>query len=254
MENPGQIHSAYARGDGIVEQAIGVFNEKGIDAFRHYLCILVDEPVLQPPWKHLTDPACCVRLSNDLEIDQMVFSTRLEAAQYLTEVLSRLQPSAVEQNIGLWSWLSLFYFDQVCPPDAFGNRNPGREYRHILDKGYRNRHRHLLSGPYQAYRLYGKRAMLFLCTPLHKENKFHHELAGRQIFMSNPAIIDAAHELYMDKDADKPKPGAQAGGKPGTLRRFVNVVQQIDLTYDLYSMTSGDLISLLPSEFDVWKR
>jgi len=31
------------------------------------------------------------------------------------------------------------------------------------------------------------------------------------------------------------------------------VVQQLDLTHDLYSMTGEEVLSLLPSEFDEWR-
>ena len=40
-----------------------------------------------------------------------------------------------------------------------------------------------------------------------------------------------------DTKKDRPKRGAASTKrKPGTLRRFVDLIQQLDLTYDLYSM------------------
>ncbi|MFO7599969.1 MAG: hypothetical protein R6X27_09205 [Candidatus Desulfacyla sp.] len=41
---------------------------------------------------------------------------------------------------------------------------------------------------------------------------------------------------------------------PGTLYRFIDVVQQLDLTYDLYSMTGEQILQLLPNEFDRWRN
>ena len=38
---------------------------------------------------------------------------------------------------------------------------------------------------------------------------------------------------------------------PGTLFRFIDVIQQLDLAY--YSMSGKDIIGLLPPEFDKWK-
>jgi hypothetical protein len=32
------------------------------------------------------------------------------------------------------------------------------------------------------------------------------------------------------------------------------VVQQLDLTYDLYSMTGEQILQLLPGEFDRWRK
>jgi len=40
---------------------------------------------------------------------------------------------------------------------------------------------------------------------------------------------------------------------PGTLYRFIDVIQQLDLTYDLYSMNGEEILGLLPPEFDRWR-
>ena len=162
--------------------------------------------------------------------------------------------SGLDGDVGLWSWLSLFYFDQVCPPRPDGTRAPGRDYRHILEPTYRYGHRHLLGGPHLVYRLHGEQAALLLCTKLYQENTFHHELASRQAFISNPAIIRAANLLYLEPRTQRPKRGAQDPKRtPGTLRRFIDVLQQLDLNYDLYSMSGEALVGLLPAEFDEWK-
>jgi hypothetical protein len=41
---------------------------------------------------------------------------------------------------------------------------------------------------------------------------------------------------------------------PGTLLRFINIIQQLDLTYDLYSLGGEEILALLPPEFDKWKN
>ncbi|GAB4476624.1 MAG: hypothetical protein OHK0044_22590 [Burkholderiaceae bacterium] len=50
-----------------------------------------------------------------------------------------------------------------------------------------------------------------------------------------------------------PKPGASAIDRPGSVRRFVRVLQQLDLTYDIHGMSGKAIVDLLPPEFDVWK-
>lgn len=234
-------------------EKVRVFNEKGIELFRQYLHTLGENPKAAPPKQLLNNPNLCAEIGEVVKVEERSFTTRLDAAQYFSRVFSGVDKGNVDQNAGLWSWLSLYYFDHVCPSDAEGNRAPGRDYRHIPDRSYRYRHRHLLAGPYQAFQLYGDRAMILLCTPVQKENAFHHEIAGRQILMSNPAIMETVSSLYLDEKTKKPKFGSQSHGKPGTIRRFVDVMQQLDLTYDLYSMSPEQLLSLLPAEFDGWK-
>jgi len=38
------------------------------------------------------------------------------------------------------------------------------------------------------------------------------------------------------------------------LRRFVDVLQQLDVNYDLYSMSAEAIVGLLPDEFDKWRK
>ena len=65
--------------------------------------------------------------------------------------------------------------------------------------------------------------------------------------------MEAAHLLYISKLESKPKYGAIAKNKAGTVYRFIDVIQQLDLNYDLYSMTGEEVLQLLPAEFSKWK-
>lgn len=66
--------------------------------------------------------------------------------------------------------------------------------------------------------------------------------------------MEAAYALYFDNTSQKPKRGSLMKNSPGTLYRFIDVVQQLDLTYDLYSMTGDQILQLLPGEFDRWRQ
>jgi len=41
--------------------------------------------------------------------------------------------------------------------------------------------------------------------------------------------------------------------RPGNLRRLIAVIQQLDFNYDLYGMRAGEILQLLPPEFDAWR-
>ena len=224
---------------------------RGSETFREYLAGLRDRGAAEPPRELLGDQRASEPFESDVRIDQRKFSTRLDAGRYFTELFKTL--TGLEEDVGLWSWLSLFYFDQVCPPKPDGTRSPGRDYRHVLEPGYPYGHRHLLAGPFLVYRLHGEEGKLLLCTRLTVENGFHHQIASRQALISNGAIIRALNLLYWDDRAEKPKRGAQANGARGTLLRFIDVIQQLDMNYDLYSMSAEAIVELLPSEFDEWK-
>jgi hypothetical protein len=229
----------------------------GIEQFRNYLLSLRSGSTVAPPYGLLTDPGASELVPGNAKVELVRFDTRLDAAKYLDEALFGLELDSLEMNVGLWSWLSLYYFDQVCPPGKDLSRKPGRDYRHILDSDYRYGHRHLLCGAYLVYTVYGWReefGKLMLATPLPTESQFHHELAARQNFVTNRGILESVQSLYFDRKTAKPKRGSLMKNSPGTLYRFIDVVQQLDLTYDLYSMTGEEVLDLLPSEFDRWRQ
>ncbi len=235
-------------------EEVRILNEEGVRRFREYLFDLRTGSRQDPPWEMLTDPWCSAKVQGNVEIEQRYFESGLNAARYLNEALRPLGRSTMEQKISLWTWLSLFYFDQVCPVMRNGKRIPGKDYRHILDLDSRRYYRHLLVGPYTIFDLHREKASLLLYNPPSQSSKFRLELACRQGFITNRGIVEAANLLYFDSEKGKAKPGAAVTSrKPGTLFRFIDVVQQLDLTYDLYSMSGEEVLDLLPPEFDEWK-
>lgn len=234
-------------------QVIRALNSTGIEQFRGYLARLRGGMAADPPLALLQDSNFTSELPVEVQIDAQRIASRLALGRFLCELLSPLPPDAMDRNAGLWAWMSLFFFDQVCPVSRDGGRRPGQDYRHIPDFGYRYRHRHLLYGPYQVYRRHGSLSVLLLSGPLNSESAVYHEIASRQDLIANKGVIEATFSLYMDRKRGTPKLGSQdSKGPPGSIRRFVRVLQQLDVNYDIYGMSGKDMIDLLPSEFDEW--
>jgi hypothetical protein len=231
--------------------------DKGIERFRDYLAELRQGSKTPPPSDLLEDSEFSAPFKGDYEVDPQSFKTRLDLARYLDQALDGIFNDGLQDDVRLWSWLSLYFFDQVCPVEENGLRKPGRDYRHILEPGYPNGHRHLLAGTYLVFSVYGLEehlSRMLLWTPLHLESKFHHQLAGRQTMITNKGLLDAADKMYFNEPESKPKRGAlMEKNSAGTLLRFINIMQQLDLTYDLYSLSGAEILALLPPEFDKWK-
>lgn len=231
---------------------VRILNAGGVQKFREYLRKLGGEPTAPPPVELLEDPATSETLGQKVEVEPRKFASRLEAGRYLYARLGGI--GGVEVNTGLWSWLALFYFDQLCPPDGSGQRRVREEARYIPDESFQRYYRHLLAGPFRIYQYHKEDAKLLLSGPLHEHSDFVEQLASRQEFVTNRGILGAATLLYFDDRAERPKRGAAPKQRrPGTLRRFVDLIQQLDLTYDLYSMRPGEILRLLPREFDAWR-
>ena len=172
--------------------------DKGLMQFRQYLSSLKGDPTGSPPYHILTDPEASIAIDGQVTIEERHFETRLEVAGYLDEVLAKVDTDGIENDIYLWSWMSLFFFEQVCPEDRLKKRKPGRDYRHIPEPGYPYGHRHLLAGAYMVFTVYGlgeRLSRLLLHTPPSIESQFHHELATRQSFITNRGIMEAAHRV-----------------------------------------------------------
>jgi hypothetical protein len=234
---------------------VRILNDEGIEKFQDYLAALRSGSKENPPHDLLSDAWTSAKLPIEIEIERIPFNTRLEAAKYLTATLEPLGSVKIEKNIYLWSWLALYYFDLLAPLKENGTRRPGVDYRFILSGDSRFYYRHLLFGTYLCYKVHGEKAPFLLYNPVSQTTKFHTEFFSRQEFITNKGIIRAANHLYFDAKKGKPKRGAAATKRqPGTLFRFIDVMHQLDLTYDLYSMTEDDILALLPPEFDEWKK
>lgn len=234
-------------------QAIRALNSSGIEQFRRYLARLRDGAAGSPPSSLLQDSTFTSELAVEIQIESQQFASRFALGRFLCEVLSPLPPEEMDRNAGLWAWMSLFFFDLVCPVSRDGGRRPGQDYRHIPDFSYRYRHRHLLYGPYQVYRRHGVLSVLLLSGPVNSESAIYHEIASRQDLIANKGVIEATLSLYMDRKRGAPKHGCQdPKGPPGSIRRLVRVLQQLDVNYDVYGMSGKDIVGLLPNEFDAW--
>ena len=231
-------------------------NKTGIDLFAVYLDALEEDPTRIPPNSLLEDPTTSELVTPVVEVELRRFGNRFKAAEYLDEIFSRAEFSNVDQDIGLWGWLTLFYFDEVCPRERGGERSPGARARYIPEvTNFQRYYRHLLAGPYRifkAHRQKPERAFAVLCQPLDKPGDIVEQLASRQELVTNSAVMEVATQLYVDPATQKPKRSAQSQTAGGAVR-LANVLNQFDVTWDLYAMIAKEMLGVLPEEFEKFK-
>ena len=90
--------------------------------------------------------------------------------------------------------------------------------------------------------------MILMCQPIPKPGDIVEQISARQEMITNKAVVEAATKLYFDDKTKRPRTGASGKG-PGSARRLVDLLNQFDVTWDMYSMSSSELISMLPDEF-----
>ncbi len=227
-------------------------NASGLATFSGWLESLKAGGSIQAPTALLADEEAIEPLSTEMEVEPREFASRFEAAEYLHTQFSTAGLTDIEGDSGLWAWLSLFYFDAVCPPGRGDARKPGALARHIPEPGnFQRYYRHLLAGPYRIYRAHRddpQRALALLCQPLDSPGDVVEQLASRQELVTNPGIMELATRLYVDTENRRPKRGA--GGKGGgSARRLSDIIEQFDLTWDLYASSGEELAAVMPKEF-----
>lgn len=227
----------------------------GIKMFSDYLDALEESPAQPLPLHLLTDAASSELASDKADIEPMQFGNRYNAAKYLDELFINIGLVDVERDSGLWSWLALYYFDELCPLHG-SERDPGARARYIADaKNYQRYYRHLLAGPYRIYRTHRhdpEIAMAVLCQPIDKPGDIVEQFASRQELVTNPSVMAVATMLYVDKASQKQKRGSQTKNA-GAARRLTSVLSQFDLTWDIYAMRANELNDILPKEFDKFR-
>lgn len=244
-----------------MSDAVRGLNPDGIAEFQRYLQQLRggltqapgNDLIFGPAFTTTVDPACTV--------ERRMFRSRYEFGHYLSEQLTPLDRRTISRNAGLWTWLALYFFDQLCPPTSGGRRSPRSSEAYVLPPKYdfRNYYRHLVRTPWLVTSDHGEFAKVLLIppgaapnAPLATRGEIIEQLAARQEFLGNPAVIQAAYRLYFDGQRNKPRRGA-AGSAGGSPRRLATILQQLGLTFDLGACHPSTITELLPREFERWR-
>lgn len=230
--------------------------ESGIQKMSEFLDSLNSENPKQYPENILTEPAYSDSLGTDAEVELREFKSKFEIADYFYQLFKTAGMKGVIEDTGLWCWLSLFYFKALCPKTRGGKYNPGARARWIPEvSNFQRYYRHLLAGPYRIYDCHNDkpdRARALLCGSIYKQGELVEQIASRKELITNKSFIQAITKLYYEPEKETNKKGS--GGKgAGSPRRLADVTDQFNLTWDLYAMTSEEILNLLPAEFDRFK-
>lgn len=228
------------------------FNVDGLAGFSRFLdSCTTDKPV---PWPQtaLTDPAYSEPVNGSVTVISRTFSTRFELAEHLDQAFEGAEVQPLRTDRELWAWLACFFFRDICPTSKGGAWQPGARARWIPEStDWRRYYRHLVAGPYFIYRAHRDkpvRAMALLCQRPGRPGDLVEQLASRQQLVTNPAIVGVATDLFVDSRTGQQRRSANSKGSGGA-RRFVNVLNQFDVTWDLSLMSAEQLRAMLPSEF-----
>jgi hypothetical protein len=228
---------------------------QGIEQFEAYLSSLRTDATLDAPMELLTGSATSAPLDTEVDATPRELHSRLEVAEHLNRIL-KIDSGTLRTDSGFWSWLALSWFESLCP-SRNGRWLPGDRNRWIADlEDPRKACRHILAGPFQVYRAHRDdptRALVLLCGAPEQLGPLVTLIASRPSLVTCKAVVGAATRLYYDSAKGRNRSGLSGKG-PGSPRRFADILSQLDLTWDLHSLSTEDLLDLLPSEFDEFRR
>jgi len=229
----------------------------GIGHFKDYLTRLREDGRTPPPTELLTDPRHSVRFEpGEASVAPRSFKNRHAFAKYVDHQFRNAGIAEDVDQSGLWEWLSLFYFDAVCPETSAGVRKPYEDARHLVNRAIRRQgRRHLLRGSYLLYREYAGgvdgELDLLLAYPLHKYGVAATALGERQgRLMSSRGALSAASWLYFDNVTGQPKRGYS--NESNGLRAFCKFVTHLPTHFNLAKLSADTIVAMLPEKFDSW--
>jgi len=230
------------------------FNEFGIEEFRRTLHGIKSGEMTEVQVSLLTDSYMTEVISTETKVESKTFVSKDEMIRYILSVISAINNRNSLYDRGMWTWLSAFYFDSICPPGSSGARKVGEDSRYILNSEEWNKYyRHLLASPTRLHKELGPLSKIYLSGKPDVPGDLFEQLASRQEIAACKGVIEAATLLYWDNETEKIKKGARNKYGPGILRRFVlSTIPQFQMTYDLNSMNGKELIKLLPDEYEDW--
>jgi hypothetical protein len=235
---------------------VRAFKELGIESFRKQLEELRADPSKepQPLWR---DDSLTEIVSGNAEVESRDFATKFEFGRYAVERFSgKISDRVLRSTPGLWSWLASFYLPQLCPIDS-----PGRRKKPLGDEKYISSStdirigmdKHLLFFPWKLVSIHGEKAEWALSPALGIDSKVLRELATSYRRNVSPEYLLLARRMYFDETKQAIRRGATSHNRPGNLRRLKDVMNQLDLTFDVFGLPAQGLIELLPKrEFIRW--
>ena len=231
------------------------FNTEGIAEFVRRIEMLRAGGAAEIDEAFVTDAKLTEPVVPEVPIERPAFKTKRDAGAYLSERTRAARAVHGDDDRGLWTWLSAWHWDAVCPTREDGSRKVLAPYSYIFGHLFAKRKtQHLLA---VAVRLFdaATNSRLLLDTPVNSLTSLVEQVSTRLSMTRIRGFFDLLDLLYFDPRTGKAKPGVVDARtvRPGDLRhRLTARIRQLEVTYDLTNLNAEQLLNLLGDEFRQW--
>ena len=229
-------------------QRLYEFTDIGMDSFQRVMKDLMQENEIQ-----FHDSSVIRPLPNTASFKVSDFSTSKEMADAIIAACGNVNIQELLRMNGLWAWLTFVLRNQVFPRDAQGKRKTGEIHRWYPSNlnDWRKSQRHLVRMPVLLLHRLKDDADHLLSGPPKVHGEIREQLTSQQD-MFHETFQSVAKRLYFNEETGALKRGAGTSG-PGSPRRLAYVRKQLDVTWDLFTISPQRLFDMLPKEFDRFK-
>lgn len=231
------------------------FNDAGIAAFVQRIETLRAGGAAEIDDALVTDEKLTEPVIPEVPMERPAFKTKRDAGAYLSERTRAARAIHGDDDAGLWTWLSAWHWNAVCPMREEGTRKVLAPYNYIFGHLFQKRKtQHLLA---VAVRLFetASNSRLLLDTPVNSLTTLVEQVSTRLSLTRIRGFFDLLDLLYFDHVSGKAKPRVvdPNGIRPGDLRhRLPTRIRQLEVTHDLTNLNAEQLLNLLGDEFQHW--
>lgn len=191
----------------------------------------------------------------EVAMERPAFKTKRDAGAYLSERTRTARTVHGDDDRGLWTWLSAWHWDAVCPIRETGERKVLNPYHYVLGFGHaQNAKKHLIRAAVFIWDAWPNNRLL-LESPAWSLNRIVQDIVTRMLLSRLRGIGDLVDMLYRDPVTGRAKAGAADPRTvvPGDLcHRLTARIRQLEVTHDLTNLNAEQLLNLLGDEFRQW--
>lgn len=231
------------------------FNSAGIAEFVRRIETMRAGGIAEIDDVFVTDSKLTEPIVPAVPIERPAFKTKRDAGAYLSERTRAARAVHGDDDRGLWTWLSAWHWDVVCPVRDAGQRKVLNPYHYVLGYGHaQNSKKHLLKVSVVLAEAWPSSQLLLDSAPW-TLNQIVQDVTTRMTLVRLQGMGDLVDMLYRDPVTGKQKPGAVDARtvRPGDLRHRLSArIRQLEVTHDLTNLNAEQLLNLLGDEFRQW--
>lgn len=186
-------------------------------------------------------------------------SSRLGLAEFLWPHFGIGAPLArLADDPLLWDWMACRLFAVLHGNDesvvTSNKAKSESNVRWIVEQSKLRQHRHLILGPFTAYKLNVNDGTEYLDSQLVQDILTPGEVVERisgKIQLAHGEVAKLTTWLYVDKKEKKIRSGITSEGSPQLLSKYFN---QIEKTVEYQQMDAHELLGMLPTAFEKWVK